>query len=109
VFGESDLSVISWNICRSLSGKLTDPDFFSVISGYDLIFLSECWLNTDDDVEINANKCFIFQRKLTKGGGIVVYCKTSISTYISVVENIYDSIIWCKFRTEVDAKDIYIA
>lgn len=105
----SELSFISWNICRSLRDKINFPEFHSIINGYDIIFLSECWLAPGDVVDIDGYEKCIFPRKSIKGGGIVIYCKPHLSPYISIVENIYDSIIWCKILTNAENKNIYIA
>ena len=83
----SDISIISWNICRSLSDKLTNSDFISLVSRYDLIFLSECWITDDDNVEIDGYEKFIFPRKQIKGGGIVIYCRLNLLPNICVIEN----------------------
>ena len=104
-----ELSFISWNICRSISEKLTNPEFVSIISDHDVIFLSECWINPGESVKLDGYDSFIFTRKLIKGGGIVVFCKSCLSSNICIVENIYDCIIWIKLSTSIDKKDIFLA
>ena len=67
----SEISVLSWNIARSLSEKLSHFEFVSIITSYDVICLCECWINPDDEFHLVGYEHFIVPRKI-KGGGIVI-------------------------------------
>jgi hypothetical protein len=46
---------------------------------------------------------------MVRGGGIVIFYKNSLHNNISIVENIFDSIIWIKICTGNFNNVIYIA
>lgn len=104
----SELLFIFWNICWLFCDKINFFEFYLIINGYDIIFFSECWFIFGDVIDIDGYEKCIFLRKLIKGGGIVIYCKLYLFLYISIVENIYDYIIWCKILINVENKNIYI-
>ena len=95
---------------KGLTRKLTDKDFVSFISKYDVVCLSECWLNSDELVSLENYECITFPRKCGKGGGIVIFYKNNLCGKIHYVENIFDSIISLKLTpTLTDIQPTYIA
>ena len=60
---------------------------------YDIIFLTESWLNYDSEIHIPGFDCFNFYRKFKhrrakrKSGGIICFIKQCVSSGISVVKN----------------------
>ena len=111
---QHSLKCISWNIHGGFSEKIKDLNFKHFISSYDIVLLTECWIDNDYELTIEGYECFVFavkRRKSFQGGGTVIMCKTKFIPFISVVENCCDSIIWLKIdkRLSKRNRDIFIA
>ena len=98
----------------NLYTKIKEPKFISHINCYDIIFLSECRLNEQIDIDdnlINSRyfyKCF--PRKSCKGGGLVLIYKKELHESL-VIENIVkESILWVKLLngSHVENNHFYI-
>ena len=66
---------MSWNINGGLEKKLNDAPFINFISTYDIIFLTECWIEKDFDFPIPGFTCKFIPRSLSKskqGGGMAL-------------------------------------
>ncbi|XP_056006481.1 peptidoglycan recognition protein 4-like isoform X2 [Ostrea edulis] len=75
------MRIVAWNVNRNLEQKICDSDFCAVISDYDVIFLSECWIQPGTSLKCDwlndefEYKCF--PRLKGKDGGLVLlYRKT---------------------------------
>ena len=99
---------MTWNIGKGLCNKLNDSNFTSLISNYDIICLSECWISENDIFDVHNYRKVVFPRKRGKGGGIVIFYRENLHTCLSVVENVHDCIIWLKL-TQSGCEDIYVA
>ena len=44
----SYLSIVSWNI-NGIKNKINDPDFLELLRPYDIIFLSETWIDKGEE------------------------------------------------------------
>ncbi|KAK3086155.1 hypothetical protein FSP39_014419 [Pinctada imbricata] len=71
--------------------------------------MSECWINSDEHIELPGYEALIFPRKTGKGGGIVIFYKNTQFLKVKLLENISDSIIWLKLTTGEHNKDQYFA
>lgn len=100
---------MSWNI-NGLRRKITDNDFLTFLSDYDLIFLSETWLSGNDttNYDIDGYMCehiYGNKRRNTSrgryGGGIAVYYKKELKQYIKIVQKEQCGIIWVKISAEL--------
>ena len=58
--------MLSFNIHGNLAVNLHNVEFLNVIQNYDIIFLSECWLNSKDKVHLDNYTCFKKVRKRKK-------------------------------------------
>ena len=82
------------------AAKREDPDFLAIISQYDLTIFLESWTCKASKLELSVYDCHNFYRKYRhrqakhNSGGVVIYTRNSISSGISVVKNIHDTIIW---------------
>jgi hypothetical protein len=101
---------LTWNIDKGLVKKLENDDFISIISAYDIICLTECWISNDVIVDIHGYEGFTFTRKCGIGGGIIVLFKSALIDNINIKQNCFDSIIWLEVSSgKTDIKPIYIA
>ena len=75
-----------------------------------MVCLTECWINTHDTFELNGYEQFVFPRKKGRGGGMVVFYKSSLIKNVKLVENFFDCIIWLQINPlSANCKSIYIA
>ena len=105
-----DISIISWNICRGIASKLESQDFLNIITKHDIVCLYECWIEENVLIELEGYECFAFPRVHGKGGGIVIFIRSTISNNCCIVENIYDNIVLIKLSRAIfkDDTDVYI-
>ena len=87
---------------------MNDKDFLSLISNYDIICRSECWITENDDFDIAKYCKLVFPRKKGKGDRIVIFYKETLHAYLSLIENIHDCIIWVKLE-QVSHDYIFVA
>lgn len=93
--------MISWDINGGFSTKITDKSFQNFICTYDIILLTECWLQKDYKEYIEDFDYHYFPRQKSKsvqGGGTVILVRKKIHKYVTLVNNQYDTIIWLRIR-----------
>ncbi len=52
-----NLKCLSWNINGGFEEKIKDEKFKNFICTYDIVFLSECWINNTCNIEIDDFVC----------------------------------------------------
>ena len=96
---------------RNLAQKICDNDFCAVISDYDIIFLSECWIQPGTilncDLLDNEFECKTFPRLKCKGGGLVLLYRKTLCNILSLVKCVEDTLVWLKIEQQVQP-DIYV-
>ena len=101
----------SWNVNRGLERKLGEPDFIDILSHYDIVFLSECWISNQSNIDLgtisNGYSMYTFPRSKGKGGGMIVLFKNGLRNHIHIHKYVGDSIVWLKV-TDVLESDLYI-
>lgn len=104
------ISIISWNICRSISEKLDSRDFVNIVHIYDVVCLYECWVEKDEVVELEGFESYVFPRMHGRGGGIVIFIRSSISEHCGIIDNINDNIVLLKLSRKLsnDDTDTYV-
>ena len=108
----SKIRVLSWNI-NGLGNKMTDPDLFTFISNYDIIFFIETMKGNDFTLAIPGYKFHHVSRKLkhknacrASGGiGILISNKHADLTRINYT---YDYLVWLTLATDCCQKNIKI-
>ncbi len=96
------LKCISWNI-NGLTDKLGYPHVSSLLTQFDLIFISESWLEIekiDDPVHTipgftpnNFPRTHIHAKAHRASGGLILYVKDKIAKNVNVLKNICDHFI----------------
>lgn len=68
---------------------------------YDVISLSKCWIDKEFTMDDPDFKAYIFLRKSksTQGGGSIILIKGEYTSYLSVVESSYYTIIFGVFNS----------
>lgn len=95
------MKLISWNINGGFSSKITDKCFRNFILTYDIILLTECWLEKNYNEYIEDFDSYYFPRQKSKsiqGGGTVVLVRRKFHKFVTFVNNQYDTIIWLKIQ-----------
>ena len=54
----NDLKLLAWNVNGGLSNKLDNKSFLNLICTYDIVFLTECWIDRELSIDIPGYKCF---------------------------------------------------
>ena len=75
--------------------KVKNPDFLDVICKNDIIFLNECWLPKNSNVDIENYSCFVKSRSKRKrakrnSGGICLLVKNNLMNYFDFVQWSYE-------------------
>jgi hypothetical protein len=98
------ISILSWNV-HGLKSKLCDSDFISLVSSYDVFFLTETWTNRNDPycLDIVGYECdHVYGRKFARrgrfSGGVSVYYRSHLKDYVSVIEKCENNLIWLKMN-----------
>ena len=90
---------------NGLIRKITDEHFHNYISSFDLVLLTETWINEKHQINLDINKYKSFHlhgnksprtKKGRTSGGISVYYKKKLENYISVVETNNIGFLWVK-------------
>lgn len=71
---------------------------------YDVIFLSECWMNKDFCFDTDNFVCKSFPRlksKCIQGGGMFLMIKNTLAQFISICECMFDTLVWLKFHKKL--------
>lgn len=80
------LKLISWNINGGFSSKITDKCFRNCILTYDIILLTECWLEKNYNEYIEDFDSYYFPRQKSKsiqGGGTVVLVRRKFHKFVT--------------------------
>ena len=86
-----NLSFLCFNVNGSLSEKLLDVEFITLLSLYDIIVLNECWINKCSVVELSGYNVFTKPRKKRgkakrDSGGIVIFVKDKFKDGMELVD-----------------------
>ena len=78
------------NVHGDLTGKLNNEDFIKMVSKYDIVCLTECWINHKSKLKLRGYHCFRNCRTRAKyakrdSGGVCIFVKLK---YISFVEKL---------------------
>jgi len=87
-----------------LHDKLNEPNFISYIKSYDIVILSECWIDKSFDDIIDGYICKpvpLLKSKHKQGGGLFLLIKNCFVKYIERVEILNDTIIWLKIAKDI--------
>ena len=111
----SYLSIASWNI-NGIKNKIKDPDFLELLQPYDIIFLSETWIDKGEE-NISIDGFFSLsvaqsgRHKNAKhnSGGISVFIKNEYKNHIKILKSTEEHFIWLKINKSVTGfpKDTY--
>lgn len=90
-----------------------DKSFVNFISTYDIICLHECWLSKDCDVQLPNFTCKYINRSLAKckqGGGIAIFIKESLKSYVTICSVSHDTFVWLKLDKYLSVcdEDVFI-
>ncbi|VEN50128.1 unnamed protein product [Callosobruchus maculatus] len=103
-----EVNMLFLNI-RSLSGKLDELELQIGDKSYDILCLCEHWLTDQNIEQCNLNNFNIsnyYCRKLTKGGGVMIYAKDNIVTKkISVIDSLSEE-KHCKFPEKLKHSNV---
>ena len=104
------MKVCSWNISKGLIRKLADAEFQHEIADYDILCFNECWVKCPKEFEIAGYEKNYVQRKKCNGGGVIVFHKKWLNSYLEVLKCCADSMIWLKISNSImsDCKDLYL-
>lgn len=99
----------SLNVC-GLKRRIQYPDFCELVGKYDIFCVNETKLDDFDTINIDGYDFLSQCRKqayIRKSGGIGVFIKQTISSYVSIVESDSDYVMWFKisktlFKTDED-------
>ncbi|KAK6168746.1 hypothetical protein SNE40_019930 [Patella caerulea] len=97
-----DLKVLSWNVGKGVISKLQNIDFQLFLSEYDIICLSECWLQEESKVDRPGYcvKCFPRTGDI-KGGGILIGIKLEFIANCTIIEQFQDCFVCLKIGQTV--------
>lgn len=104
---------------NGLARKINDVDFQEYVKKYDLILLSETWLNKKQPLNTDINgyiSYHVYGNKRSgtnKGrfsGGLSIYYKNELSDNISIVETNQYGIVWLKLKQDLFSveSDMYL-
>ena len=108
----SKIRVLSWNI-NGLGNKMTDPDLFTFIRNYDIIFFIETMKGNDFTLSIPGYKFHHVSRKLKHknacraSGGIGILISNKYAN-LTRIDHTYDYLVWLTLATDCCQKNIKI-
>ncbi|VDI50111.1 Hypothetical predicted protein, partial [Mytilus galloprovincialis] len=90
--------------------KLRDKEFVQIVSEYDVLCLSECWVKCPDEFELDGYEKKYLARSKCGGGGVVLFYKKWLCQFIDVIKYEVDSMIWLKFDKRImpNNKNLYM-
>lgn len=108
------MKIISWNINGGFASKFSDKKFQCYILSYDIVLLTECWIENNFSIDVEGFHSFVFPRMRSKskqGGCCVILIREKLKHYVSFLENMCDTIIWLKLdKCLLDSsEDLYLA
>ena len=97
-----NISILVLNIC-GLKSKLKGPDFFSFISKFDLVCLSETKLSKIDSVNIPGYVTHTLNRESCKkrSGGVALLVKSQYNSFVEVMKSDSQCVLWCRLRKDL--------
>ena len=107
---DSKIRVLSWNI-NSLGNKMTDPDLFTFIRNYDIIFFIETMQGNYFTLAIPGYKFHHVSRKLKHknagraSGGIGILISNKYAN-LPRIDHTYDYLVWLTLATDCCQKNI---
>ena len=108
----SKIRVLSWSI-NGLGNKMTDPDLFTFIRNYDIIFFIETMKGNDFTLSIPGYKFHHVSRKLKHknacrdSGGIGILISNKYAN-LTRIDHTYDYLVWLTLATDCCQKNIRI-
>jgi exonuclease III len=113
----TNLRVISWNINGGFDSKWNDGVLCNLLCTYDVICLSECWLENKYTLNVAGFKSYVFPRlktQIKQGGGMIILVRDEYADCVSVSETFADTIVWMKvdkmlFDFGTVSHDVYFA
>ena len=75
---------------------LHDKDFLQIVSEYDILCFSECWVKCPNEFELPGYEKYYVSRSKCNGGGVVLFYRKWLNNYIKVIKNEADCMIWFK-------------
>ena len=109
----SKIRVLSWNI-NGPGNKITDPDLFTFIRNYDIIFFIETMKGNDFTLAIPGYKFHHVSRKLKQknacraSGGIGILLLNKYAN-LTRIDYTYDYLVWLTLATDCCQKNIKLA
>ena len=103
------LRLCSWNIWGLTEAKLHKDALGNFLNDYDIIALQETWHTKSNKFEVDLYKSFhaikpdLHPRAKRGSGGISVYVKHNLSSYVTLLKKSNDNIMWLKFKTFSDS------
>jgi hypothetical protein len=74
------------------------------------VFLSECWLENDVDIDdnliIDQYNHLCIHRKSFKGGGFTLIYKKELNGFLRVEKVVHDSILWIKLDQKICSSNV---
>ncbi|KAJ8307056.1 hypothetical protein KUTeg_015140 [Tegillarca granosa] len=98
-------------LIRGAEWKLKETDFTDLIIHNDILFLSECWFQSDNVLKLPGFADPIkVERKRCKGGGLLLYIKEDLVNMINIEEILLDSAIFLKCDKSIfnGNNDLYV-
>ena len=115
---DRDLSICAWNV-HGLVGrgnaKIQDPTFLATLQNFDIILMTETWINKNSTIDIKNMIIKLFHMTRRQGakrdsGGIAVYYRSDLATGVQLVRSTEDCVLWLKISKEIlhSDKDLLI-
>ena len=98
------LKCLSWNV-HGLTSVYNDNDFLNLVDSYDILFLSETWLNDSNLIDIDGFvKISCVNRSVNIGkrndGGLAVFCRHFLNDVITVEKELNYGIVFVKLKCD---------
>ena len=78
--------------------------FRNFLCTYDIVFLSECWIDSSCDISIENFVCKavpLSKKKYKQGCGIYVMIRESISKYVTIENILSETMVWLKVSKQL--------
>ena len=95
------LKLCTWNgqgFASKRNNKLKNPEFIKLFNIYDMVLCTETWTNETSTMDIAGFDCLTLHRARRAGaktdsGGIVVYFRSKLSSYVELIKTTEDCIV----------------